>query len=107
MPTARPVGRRPTVGARPDTCAHPFHPRSPHPAPWTRWLAVALNLPAEQGAKAAGQQRVNRHQLLRSAALMGGALGGGLLGERLTYALDGRGRLHGETVSDMAAITAG
>ena len=25
MPTARPVGRRPTAGARPTTCAHPPH----------------------------------------------------------------------------------
>jgi transcriptional regulator with XRE-family HTH domain len=80
--------------------------RIPHPDA-LRWLAVALNLPAELVAKAAGQQRVNRRQLLRNAALMGGALGGGLLGERLAYALDGRGRLDGETVSDMAAITAG
>lgn len=80
--------------------------RIPHPDA-LRWLAVALNLPTSEVVRAAGQQRMNRRQLLRNAALMGGALGGGLLGQRLTYALDGRGRLDAETVSDMAAITAG
>jgi transcriptional regulator with XRE-family HTH domain len=80
--------------------------RIPHPDT-LRWLAVTLDLPASRLVKAARQQRVNRRQLLRNAALMGSALGGGLLDERLTYALDGHGRLDAETVSDMAAITAG
>lgn len=80
--------------------------RIPHPDA-LRWLAVTLDLPASRLVKAARQQRVNRRQLLRNAALMGSALGGGLLDERLTYALDGHGRLDAETVSDMAAITAG
>jgi transcriptional regulator with XRE-family HTH domain len=80
--------------------------RIPHPDS-LRWLAVALNLPASKVVKAARHQRVNRRRFLRNAAVMGGALGGGVLDERLSYALDGRGRLDAETVSDMAAITAG
>jgi transcriptional regulator with XRE-family HTH domain len=47
--------------------------RIPHPDS-LRWLAAAIHLPIEQVAKAARQQRVNRRQLLGSAAVVAGRL---------------------------------
>ena len=76
--------------------------RIPHPDS-LRWLAVALELPVQQIAAAAREQRMKRRQALRGAVAFGGAL----LSERLTYALDQRGRLDAQLVSDMAGITAG
>ncbi len=46
--------------------------RIPHPDS-LRWLAVGLDLPIEQVASAARQQRMKRRQLLQGAAAIGGA----------------------------------
>jgi transcriptional regulator with XRE-family HTH domain len=46
--------------------------RIPHPDS-LRWLAVGLDLPIEQVASAARQQRMKRRQLLQGAAALGGA----------------------------------
>jgi transcriptional regulator with XRE-family HTH domain len=47
--------------------------RIPHPDA-LRWLAVALELPVEQVAAAAREQRMNRRQLLQSAAVAAGTV---------------------------------
>jgi transcriptional regulator with XRE-family HTH domain len=47
--------------------------RIPHPDA-LRWLAVALELPVEQVAAAAREQRMNRRQLLQGAGLLGGVM---------------------------------
>jgi transcriptional regulator with XRE-family HTH domain len=47
--------------------------RIPHPDA-LRWLAAALELPVEQVAAAAGEQRMNRRQLLQTAGLVGGTM---------------------------------